>query len=136
MCDISDVALGAILGQRINKIIHLVYYASKTMNSTQVNYTVTEKELLSIVFAMEKFHPYLMGVKVTFHMDHAALLYLMRKKDSKACLMRWLQLLQEFDIDIQDRKGSENQVTDRLSNLEEEGRLHDGLEINDSVTDE
>ncbi|XP_070045752.1 uncharacterized protein [Nicotiana tomentosiformis] len=85
-----------------------VNYASKTMNDAQVNYTVTEKELLAIVFAIEKFCPYLIGAKVIVHMDHAALRYLMSKKDSKAWFMKWVLLLQEFDIDIQDRKGSEN----------------------------
>ncbi|XP_070055039.1 uncharacterized protein [Nicotiana tomentosiformis] len=83
MCDVSDVAVGAVLKQQINKIFHPVYFASKTMNEAQVNYTVTEKELLSIVFAMEKFLPYLMGTKVIVHTDHAALRCLMSKKDSK-----------------------------------------------------
>ncbi|XP_070035477.1 uncharacterized protein [Nicotiana tomentosiformis] len=102
----------------------------------QVNYTVTEKELLAIVFAIEKFLTYLMGAKVIAHTDHAALCYLMNKKDSKSRLMRWVLLLQEFDIDIQDRKDSENQVADHLSPLEEEGRQYDGLKINDSFPDE
>ncbi|XP_070020597.1 uncharacterized protein [Nicotiana sylvestris] len=73
MRDASDVADAAGLGKRINKIFHLAYYASKTMNDAQVNYTVTEKELLAIVFAMEKFRPYLMGTKVIVLTDHAAL---------------------------------------------------------------
>ncbi|XP_070050023.1 uncharacterized protein [Nicotiana tomentosiformis] len=85
---------------------------------------------------MEKFRTYLMGRKVIVHTDHAALRYLMSKKDSKARLMRCVLLLQEFDLDIQYRKGSENQVADHLSLLEEEGRPHDGLEINDSFPDE
>ncbi|XP_070004307.1 uncharacterized protein [Nicotiana sylvestris] len=136
MCNASKVMVGAVLGQRINKIFHLVYYASKTMNSAQVNYTITKKVLLAIVFAIEKFRLYLMGAKVIVHMDHAALRYLMSKKYFKDYLMIWVLLLQEFDIDIQDRKGSENQVADHLSRLEEEGRLHDGLEINDSFPDE
>ena len=80
MCDASDFAIGVVLGQRINKIFHLLYYSSKTMNDAQVNYTVTEKELLAIVFAMEKFRSYLMGTKVIVHTDHAALRYLMSKK--------------------------------------------------------
>ncbi|XP_070046313.1 uncharacterized protein [Nicotiana tomentosiformis] len=63
MCDASDVVVRAVLGQRINKIFHSVYYASKTMNDAQVNYTITEKELFAIAFAIEKFRPYLMGAK-------------------------------------------------------------------------
>lgn len=88
MCDASDVAVGAVLGQRVNKIFHLVYYAIKTMNDAQVNYTVTEKELLDIVFSMEKFRSYLMGAKIIVHTDHTTLRYLMTKKDSKVRLMR------------------------------------------------
>ncbi|XP_070015290.1 uncharacterized protein [Nicotiana sylvestris] len=63
MCDASDIAVGAVLGQRINKMFHPVYYSSKTMNEAQRNYTVTKKELLAIVFAMKKFRPYPMGPK-------------------------------------------------------------------------
>nr|XP_009781873.1 PREDICTED: uncharacterized protein LOC104230704 [Nicotiana sylvestris] len=105
MRDASDVAIGAVLGKRINKIFHPIYYASKMMNDAQVNYIVTEKELLAIVFAMEKFGLYLMGTKVIVHTDHVALRYLMTNKDSKARLMRWVLLLQEFDLEIIDRKG-------------------------------
>nr|XP_009799742.1 PREDICTED: uncharacterized protein LOC104245777 [Nicotiana sylvestris] len=128
--------VGAVLGKSINKIYHPIYYASMTMNSAQVNCTVTAKELLAIVFAIEKLRPYLIGAKVIVHTDHAALRYLIRKKDFKSRLMRWVILLQEFDIDIQDRKGNENQVANHLSHLEEEGRPHDGPEINDSFPDE
>ncbi|XP_070035212.1 uncharacterized protein [Nicotiana tomentosiformis] len=108
MCDASDVAVRAVLEKRINKIFHPFYYASKTMNNAQVNYTVIEKDLLAIVFAMEKFRPYLMGTKVIVHTHHVALRYLMSNKYSKAQLMRWVLLLQEFDLEIQDRKGSKN----------------------------
>ncbi|XP_070003316.1 uncharacterized protein [Nicotiana sylvestris] len=106
------------------------------MNDVQINYTVTEKELLAIFFAMQKFRLYLMGTKVIVHTDHATLHYLMSKKDYKARLMCWVLLLQEFNLEIIDRNGSENQVADCLSRLEEEGRPHDGLEINDSLPDE
>ncbi|XP_070007844.1 uncharacterized protein [Nicotiana sylvestris] len=88
-CDASDMAVGAVLGQRINKIFLPVYYASKTMNDAQVNYMVIDKELLAIIFSMEKFNPYLMGNKVIVHTDHVAHRYLMSKNDSKARLM-WM----------------------------------------------
>nr|XP_016453907.1 PREDICTED: uncharacterized protein LOC107778209 [Nicotiana tabacum] len=106
MCDESDVAVGPILGQHIIKVFHTVYYASKTMNSAQVDYTITEKEILVIVFTIEKFHPYLMGAKVIFHTDLAELCYLMSKKKSEDRLMGWILLLKEFDIDIQDNNGN------------------------------
>jgi hypothetical protein len=70
-----------------------------------MNYTTTEKELLAIVFACEKFKSYLVGSTVVVFSDHAALKYLLSKKDSKARLMRWILLLQEFNITIKDKKG-------------------------------
>ncbi|XP_070035486.1 uncharacterized protein [Nicotiana tomentosiformis] len=87
------------------------------MNDAQVSYTVTKKELVAIVFAMDKFRPYLMGTNVIVHTNHAALRYLMSKKDSKARLMRWVLSLQEFYLDIQDHKGSENQAMWALKKL-------------------
>ena len=64
MCDASGHAVGAMLGQKKRKVLHLIYYASKTLNSTQVSYTTTEKELLAVVFAVEKFRAYLFEAKV------------------------------------------------------------------------
>ena len=61
MCDASDYAVGAVLGQRKDKKPHVIYYASKTLNEAQKNYTTTEKELLAVVFALDKFRSYLVG---------------------------------------------------------------------------
>ena len=83
MCDAFDYAIGAVLGQRVGKIPHVIYYASKTLNNAQMNYTTTEKELLAIVFALDKFRSYLLGSKVLIYSDHAALKYLFSKKDAK-----------------------------------------------------
>ncbi|KAG8478605.1 hypothetical protein CXB51_028405 [Gossypium anomalum] len=92
MCYVSDFAIGDVMGQRRNKVFHPIYYTSRTLTGAQLNYTVTEKELLAIVFAFDKFRYYLVGTKEF--------------------------LIQEFDLEIQDRKGVENQVADHLSRLE------------------
>ena len=84
------------------------------------NYTVTEQELLAVVFAFEKFRSYLLGTRVIVHIDHSALRYLMVKKDAKPRLIRWVLLLQDFDCEVKDRKGTENQFADYLSRLEDE----------------
>lgn len=83
-------------------------------NYAQRNYATTEKEQLVVVFAFEILFPYLVGSKVVVHTDHAALKYLMQKKDAKPRVLRWILLLQEFDIEIEDKRGVENGVTDHL----------------------
>ncbi|GJT53686.1 reverse transcriptase domain-containing protein [Tanacetum coccineum] len=91
MCDASDFAVGAVLGQRIDGKFKPIYYASKTLNDAQVHYTTTKKELLAVVFS---------------------------KQDAKPRLIRWVLLLQGFNIEIKDKKGAENLVADHLSRLE------------------
>ena len=87
MCNASDYAIGAVLGQRVEKVPHVIYYASRTLNDTQMNYSTIEKELLAIVFALDKFRSYLLGFKVLIYSDYAALKYLFSKKDAKARLI-------------------------------------------------
>ncbi|CAM8960866.1 unnamed protein product [Rhodiola kirilowii] len=105
MCDASDYAVGAVLGQRLDKKLHAIHYTSKVLNGAQLNYTTTEKELLAIVYAFDKFRSYLVGSKTIVFTDHAEIKYLLAKKDSKPRLIRWILLLQEFDIEIKDKRG-------------------------------
>lgn len=117
MCNASDFALGVVLGQRVDKKLHVIYYICKSLNDAQMNYTTTEKELLAIVFALDKFRSYLLGYKVIVHFDHAALSYLLTKANAKPRLIRWSLLLHEFDIEIKDKKRSDNVVVHHLSRL-------------------
>ena len=96
MCDASDYAVGAVLGERFDKKLNVIHYASKTLDSAQWNYATTEKEFLAVVFPCDKFRPYIVDSKVIVHIDHAAIKYLMEKKDAKPILIRWVLLLQEF----------------------------------------
>ena len=96
----------------MSKKLNGIHYASKTLDNAQRNYATTEKEFLVVVFACDKFRPYIVDSKVIFHTDHAAIKYLMEKKDAKPRLIRWVLLLQEFDLHITDRKGAENLVAD------------------------
>ena len=86
------------------------------------------------MFACDKFRPYIVDSKVNVHTDHAAIKYLMEKKDAKPRLIRWVLLLQEFDLHIIDRNGAENPVADNLSMLK--NVLDDPLPIDDSFLDE
>ncbi|XP_073153365.1 uncharacterized protein [Henckelia pumila] len=92
MCNASDTTLGAVLGQKRVKVLHMIYYASITLLAAQLNYATTEKELLAVLFSLDKFRSYLVGSKVIVHTDHSALKYLMSKKDAKLRLIHWERL--------------------------------------------
>ena len=135
MCDVSDYAIGAILGQKEDKKAFVIYYASKTLDSAQSKYTTTEKEFLVVVFTLEKFRSYIVGSPVTILTNHAALKYLLSKQDNKPRLTRWILLCQEFNLTIKNKKGNENVVANHLSRLVSE-TTSEGLPIGDTFPDE
>ncbi|GJU42735.1 reverse transcriptase domain-containing protein [Tanacetum coccineum] len=118
MCDASDFAVGAVLGQRKTKHFQPIHYASKTMTDAQAHYTTTEKELLAVVYAFEKLRPCLVLSKTIVYTDHSDLKYLLAKQDAKPRLLCWILLLQEFYVIIRDKKRAENLAADHLSRLE------------------
>ena len=133
MCDTSEYAVSAMLGQCRDKQHYAISYASKTLTRHQLNYATMEKELLAVVFAMDKFRSYLVDAKVIVYMDHVALKYLLTKKDVKPRLIHWILLLQEFDLEIRDKKGADNRVADHLSRMQIQGS---DLPINDYLRDD
>nr|GFB03382.1 reverse transcriptase domain-containing protein [Tanacetum cinerariifolium] len=124
MCDASDYAVGAVLGQSIEKHFRPIHYASKTMN---------QKKMLVVVYAFKKFCSYLIMNKSIIYTDHSALKYLSAKKDAKARLLRWILLLQEFDFKVIDTRGAENYAANHLLRLENPyENVFDPKEINET----
>nr|GFA47500.1 reverse transcriptase domain-containing protein [Tanacetum cinerariifolium] len=133
MCDASDFAIGTVLGQHQDKHCRPIHYASKTMIEAKSNYTTTEKEMLAVVYAFEKFRSYLILNKSIVYTDYSALTYMFAKKDSKERLLRWVLLLQEFTFKVVDTKGAKNLAADHLSRLENPHQnVLDPKEINES----
>ncbi|GJX06680.1 reverse transcriptase domain-containing protein [Tanacetum coccineum] len=127
----TNIKVGAVLGQKDGKNFHPIYFASKTLNPAQQKYTVTEKELMAVVFAFDKFRSYLILSKTIVHTDHSALRHLFKKQDAKPRLIRWILLLQEFDIEIKDRKETKNVAADHLSRIENDDSS-DNSEVDDN----
>ena len=131
MCDAFDYAVEAVLGQSVDQIPHVIYYASTTLNDAHSNYSTTKKEMLIVVFALEKFRSYFICGKIILFTNHVALKYLLTK--AKDRLIHWVLLLQEFDF--KDKKGIENVVPDHLSRLHFD-TITEPLILNESFSDE
>nr|GEU54777.1 reverse transcriptase domain-containing protein [Tanacetum cinerariifolium] len=131
ICDVSDFTVGAILGQKDGKNFHPIYFVSKTLNAAMQNYTITKKDFMAVVFAFDKFRSYMVLSKIIVHTDHSGLRHLFKKQDAKSCLICWILILQEFDIEIKDRKGTKNVVSVHLSRIEND-EITDDSEVDDN----
>lgn len=136
MCDANNFSVGAVLGQIHNTMFHTIYFASRKLVATQVNYTIIEKEWLAVVFAFDKLRSYMVGKKVIVYTDHASIKYLISKKDAKPRLIRWAMLLQKFDLDIRGKKGVENLVTNNFSRFPKEDQINNNELIQEIFPDE
>ncbi|GJS50977.1 reverse transcriptase domain-containing protein [Tanacetum coccineum] len=128
-------AVGIILGQKDGKQFHPIYFANKTLNVAHQKYTVTEKELMAVVFAFDKFRPYLILSKTIVYTDHSTLRHLFKKQDAKPRLIRWILLLQEFNIEIKDKKGTKNVAADYLSRINKDETSNDS-DVDDNFPSE
>jgi len=128
---VSNKAIGVALGQVEEKLPYAIYFVSKNLSKAELNYTVTEKELLVVVHSLNKFRHYITGYETFVHMDHATIRYMMNKPDVNARIIRWLLLLQQFDLTIVDKQGKENVFANFLSRLDfpvgEEGMVDDQM---------
>ena len=117
--DASNIAIGSALMQLTEPNWYRpVYYASGKLSDAERNYCTTEHEALGMIYTINKFQHYLLRQKFTFHVDHATLLYLVKKQTLTRKLARWILLLQEFDFVIQHRPGTQHAVADFLSTID------------------
>jgi hypothetical protein len=134
--DASNTGLGAVLTQDLDGDERVIAYASRSLTKAERNYSVTERECLAVLFALEKFRPYVEGTHFTIVTDHYSLLWLNRMKDPAGKLARWSVKLNQFSFDLVHRKGKLNVVPDALSRLPAEIAAVDidsflGVNLND-----
>lgn len=119
------------MGQIDEKFPYAIYFIRENLSKAELNYTVTEKELLAVVHSLNKFRHYITGYQTFVHTNHAAIRYLMNKLNVNARIIRWLLLLQQFDLTIIDKHGKENVVANFFSRVNfptgEEGMLDDQM---------
>ena len=130
--DASNIAIGGVLGKKQGQSSYAIYFISENMTPAKLNYIVTKKEFLAVFYAINKFHHYISGYEVFVHMDHSAIIFLMKKLITNGRVTWWLLLLQEFNITVNDRLGREKLVVDFLSCIQHD----DGAKpVNDTFPD-
>ncbi|GBM33653.1 Retrovirus-related Pol polyprotein from transposon 17.6 [Araneus ventricosus] len=112
--DASNEGIGAVLSQKIGNEECVIAYFSKSLGKPERNYCVTRKELLAIVKSIEHFHHYLYGRKFLLRAHHASLRWLLNFREPEGQIARWIQRLQEYDFEIQHRKGTSDGNADAL----------------------
>ncbi len=128
-CDASNFGLGAVLSQVQDDQEKVIAYASQSLSKAQRNYCTTRRELLAIVTFVKQFHHYLYGGRFLVRTDHAALYWLLRKKDPEGQMARWITFLQAYDLEIQHRPGLRHGNADALSRCLEGCRELDDLAV-------
>ena len=104
ICEASDDDVGVTLVQHIGRRFNIIHHASRTLNSAQKNYPKEERELFAVFFSCDKFRSYIVDAKVRVHTDHDGLKELLERKNHKPRLIRWILLLQEFELQIMQRQ--------------------------------
>ena len=113
--DASNTAIGGVLSQKDEQGERVIAYFSKTLSQPEKNYCVTRRELLAVVRTLKHFHKYLYGQKFLLRTDHSALQWLMTFKEPEGQVARWIQQLQEYNFEVQHRKGASHRNADALS---------------------
>jgi hypothetical protein len=131
--DAFDITIGGALGNKKDHQSYAIYFVSKNLSPAELNYTVTAKEFLAVVHAINKFCHYITGYEVFVHTDHSTIRFLMNKPITNGRVNRWLLLLQEFNIIVLDQPGKDNVVDDFISRIKNED---DDIPIDDSFPDE
>jgi hypothetical protein len=111
------LVLNIVLGQEEDKKPYVIYFISKNITPAELNYTVTDKEFLAVIHAIDKFCHYITGSTVIMYIDHSAIKYLANKPITNEQVTRWLLLLQEFNVTIKDQPRRENLAADFLSRV-------------------